>query len=137
MRPARARASAPETAVELRGEVADDLVDYARNKIAAVLAHTHHPMLYSRLRVIRHRDPGRERPVTAQANVDLDGRLVRVQTDATTPREAVDRLIDRLKHGLERVAQDWEVRRRPFHLFVEASRNIGSVVYRQAVTGDR
>jgi ribosome-associated translation inhibitor RaiA len=99
------------TIVELRGEMADDLVEYTRRKVARVLTHTRRPVLHSRVRLTRHGDPARERSVVAQANVDLDGRLVRVQTEATTPREAVDLLVDRLAHRLERVAAGWEARR--------------------------
>ena len=105
-RPAR-----PDTVVELRGGVAEDLVDYARRKVASALAHTGRPVLHSRVRVTRHGDPARERPVVAQVNIDLNGRPVRVQVEATTPREAVDLLVDRLTHRLERVGGSWEARR--------------------------
>ena len=104
-RPAR-----PDTVVELRGGVAEDLVDYARRKVAGALAHTGRPVLHSRVRVTRHGDPARERPVVAQVNIDLNGRPVRVQVEATTPREAVDLLVDRLAHRLERVTGSWEAR---------------------------
>ncbi|GEL17091.1 ribosome hibernation promotion factor [Pseudonocardia asaccharolytica] len=107
----RESAAAPEIVVELQGRVAEDLPDYARKKIKAVLAHTGRPVLHARVRVVRHDNPGRERPVTAQVNIDLDGRLVRVQTDATTPREAVDLLVDRLRNRLERVALGREAHR--------------------------
>jgi hypothetical protein len=107
-RPAR-----PETVVELRGGVAEDLVDYARRKVGGVLSHTGRPVLHSRMRVTRHGDPARERPVVAQVNVDLNGRPVRVQVEATTPREAVDLLVDRLAHRLERVTRGGEARRGP------------------------
>lgn len=186
--------TAAETVVQLRGRVADDLVDYARQKVAGVLTHTRPPAHHSRVRVVRHGDPGRACPVNAQINVDLDGRLVRVQVEARTPREAVDRLVDRLDHRLERLTQHWETRRgrvdqgrprewrhgfpatrrklvspRPpqqreivrhklisavrcsvdeavramddldydFHLFVEASRGVDSIVYRAGPTGVR
>ncbi|MFC5993466.1 HPF/RaiA family ribosome-associated protein [Pseudonocardia hispaniensis] len=99
----RESAAEPEIVVELQGRVAEDLPDYARKKIGAVLAHAGRPALHTRVRVVRHGNPGRERPVTAQVNIDLGGRLVRVQTDATTPREAVDLLVDRLRHRLERI----------------------------------
>jgi hypothetical protein len=97
--------------VELRGRVAEDLVDYARRKVAGALTHTGRPVLHSRVRVTRHGDPARERPVVAQVNIDLNGRPVRVQVEATTPREAVDLLVDRLAHRLERVTRTWEARR--------------------------
>ncbi|MFC4950732.1 HPF/RaiA family ribosome-associated protein [Pseudonocardia sp. GCM10023141] len=93
--------------VELRGGIADDLADYARPKIATVLAHTGRPALHTRLHVIRHHDPARSHPVTARVTVDLDGQPIHVSTDATTPREAVDLLVDRLGRRLERVATHW------------------------------
>jgi ribosome-associated translation inhibitor RaiA len=107
----RTTAAAPFTVVELIGQIAEDLPDYARSKIAGVLSRTTRPVLHSRLRLTRHRDPARERPVTAQVNVDIDGRLLHVEVEATTPREAVDRLVDRLAHRLERAALHWEARR--------------------------
>lgn len=183
--------------MELRGGIADDLAGYTRDKLAVLLRHAGQPVLHSRVRVVRHADPARERPVTAQVNVDLDGRLVRAHVDATTPREAVDLLLDRLRQRLGRAAHGWEARRarvvrpdtpephewrhdspttrrppyfpRPpeerevvrhktispahcsvdeavaemedldydFHLFVEASRGVDSVVYRAGPTGLR
>jgi ribosome-associated translation inhibitor RaiA len=104
------RSARPDTVVALRGGVAEDLVDYARRKVAGVLAHTRRPVLHSRVRVTRHGDSARERPVVAQVNIDLNGRPVRVQVEATTPREAVDLLVDRLAHRLERVTGSWEAR---------------------------
>jgi Sigma 54 modulation/S30EA ribosomal protein C terminus len=195
--PGRERSAAPETVVELRGGVAADLADYARTKLAGVLVHTGRPVLRSRIRVIRHADPARELPVAAQVDLDLGGRFVGVRVEAATPREAVDRLIDRLDRRLERVARHWEARRgrmdhqegncgnahewrhgslptrraesypRPpqereviahttisperctvdaavaemqdlgqeFHLFVESSRGVDSIVYRTGPTG--
>ena len=194
MRRTQQRPDPPETVVELRGGVADDLVEYARWKIGHVLTHTGRPVRHARVRVIRRGDPARERPVVAQVNVDLDGRAIRAQLEASTPREAVDLLADRLAHRLTRVGRGWESRRgrmfegephewrhdfpqtprrsyypRPpderrvvrhktisplpctvdeavaemddldhdFHLFVEAGRDIDSLVYRAGPTGLR
>ena len=90
----------PEAVVELRGEIAPDLADYARQKVAGVLRHTGRPVLHVHIQVERYRDPARERPVTAQANVDLDGTPVSVHVEATKPREAVDRLVERLARDI-------------------------------------
>lgn len=109
----RTRSTSPAhaTVIELAGGIADDLPGYARAKIAHVLSRTRRPVLHSRLRVVRHGDPARERPVVAHLTVDLDGRPLRVRVAATTPREAVDRLVDRLARRLDRAALDWEARR--------------------------
>lgn len=93
----------PVAVVELRGGIAPDLADYAREKMAVVLGHTGRAVLRARVRVLRHHDPARERSVVATADVDLDGRPVRVHVAATQPREAVDLLVERLDHRLERV----------------------------------
>jgi hypothetical protein len=104
------RTNSPTT-VELNGEIAGDLVRYAQHKITAVLRHTALPVLRVAVVVTRHPDPARDRPVTAHVNVDLNGRLVRVRTDAATPREAVDQLVDGLRSRLERLGSGWRYRR--------------------------
>jgi hypothetical protein len=85
--------------------------DYARTKIGGLGRLTHRPVLYARVRLTRHADPAVDRPVVAQANLDVDGRLVRVQVEGATAREAIDRLEARLRHRLERVAEHWEALR--------------------------
>jgi hypothetical protein len=100
-----------EAVVELRGRLADDLVEYARLKVGHVLAHTRRPVHHVRVRLIRHDDPGRERPIAAQVNVDVDGQAIHAQIEASTPREAVDLLVGRLARRLTRAARGWEARR--------------------------
>jgi ribosome-associated translation inhibitor RaiA len=102
---------APQAVVELRGEIAPDLAEYARQKVAGVLRHTGRVVLHVHIQVERHRDPARQRPVTARANVDLDGMPVSVHVAATKPRDAVDQLVERLDHRLERVSRARHPRR--------------------------
>ena len=85
--------------------------DYARTKVGGLGRLTHRPVLYARVKLTRHPDPAVERPVVAQANLDVDGRLVRVQVEGVTAREAIDRLEARLRHRLERTAEHWEALR--------------------------
>lgn len=85
--------------------------EYARAKLGELGRLTHRPVLYARARLTKHRDPAVERPVVAQANLDVDGRLVRAQVAGADVYEAVDRLQARLKHLLERAAEHWERRR--------------------------
>lgn len=101
---------APEIVVEVRGEIASDLADYARERMAEVLVYTG-PVLRVHVRVMRHGDPARDNPITAHANVDLDGRPVVVHAAAGKPRAAVDLLVERMRHRLERIRRD----RRPHH----------------------
>jgi ribosome-associated translation inhibitor RaiA len=85
--------------------------DYARRKIGELGRLTHRPVLHARVKLSRHHDPAVERPVVAQANLDVEGRLVRAQVQGATAREAIDQLEARLRHRLERVAEHWEARR--------------------------
>lgn len=85
--------------------------EYARRKIGALGRLTHRPVLHARVKLTTHRDPAVERPVLAQANLDVDGRLVRAQVQGVTARDAIDQLEARLRRRLERVAEHWEARR--------------------------
>ncbi|HUL99172.1 MAG TPA: HPF/RaiA family ribosome-associated protein [Mycobacterium sp.] len=85
--------------------------DYARSKIGGLGRFTHRPVLYAHVKLTKHHDPAVERPVVAQANLNVDGRLIRAQVQDATAREAVDRLEARLRHRLERAAEHWEARR--------------------------
>jgi ribosome-associated translation inhibitor RaiA len=85
--------------------------DYVQEKIGGLSRLAHQPVLYARVRLSIHADQAVTRPVVAQANLDLNGRLVRAQVQGETAREAVDRLEARLRHRLERVAERWETKR--------------------------
>lgn len=97
--------------VIVRGDLPAGVTDYARNKIVALAGRMNCPVLHARIRLIHQPDPAVARPVRAQTTVDVGGRLVRVQVAGVTGREAVDLLVDRLRHRLERLRQHWEARR--------------------------
>lgn len=88
-----------------------EAAEYARAKIGELGRYTSRPVLRARVKLSRHRDPAVPRPVVAQANLDVDGRLVRAQVQAETGGEAVDLLAARLRRRLERIAEHWEARR--------------------------
>jgi hypothetical protein len=94
----------PEVQVAVNG-LPSTTADYVRQKVDALLGQVHEPVLFARVRVTRHGNPARERPVVAQANLDVNGRLVRTQVEAPTGTEAVDALEARLRSRLERVAE--------------------------------
>jgi hypothetical protein len=81
---------------------------YAREKICDALDYAPEPVLSARVRLTGHTDPAATNPIVAQANVNMDGRAVRVQIAAATTREAVDLLEARLKARLQRLARNWE-----------------------------
>ncbi|MGO9382600.1 MAG: HPF/RaiA family ribosome-associated protein [Mycobacterium sp.] len=85
--------------------------DYARTKIGELGRLTHEPVLRAHVRLSEHGDPAVARRVIAQANLDVNGRLVRAQVESVTARDAIDRLEARLRHRLERSAQHWEAKR--------------------------
>jgi ribosome-associated translation inhibitor RaiA len=82
----------------------------ARRRLAAVASQLRHPVLSARVRVTRHGDPAAANPFTAQANVDLNGRLLRVQVGAPTAGEALAQLEDKLRRVAERAAARWKDR---------------------------
>jgi ribosome-associated translation inhibitor RaiA len=84
--------------------------EYARSKVGDLARLTHRPVLHARVRLTRHADPAVARSVVAQANIDVDGRLVRAQVEGATAREAIDLLVARLRRRLDRAAEHWEAR---------------------------
>ncbi|MGV0645022.1 sigma 54 modulation/S30EA ribosomal C-terminal domain-containing protein [Mycolicibacterium sp. XJ2546] len=96
--------------VTTRGEL-PGAADYAKDKISGLGRFAHRPVRHAHVKLTRHGDPAQERPVIAQANLDVDGRLVRAQAHGDTAREAIDRLDDRLRSRLRRAAEHWEARR--------------------------
>jgi ribosome-associated translation inhibitor RaiA len=104
-------ADGTDVEVVVRGEVADRVVDYARTKIINLAEHLEEPLLHARIRLTYQPDPAVARPVRAQANLDVNGRLVRAQVAGATGSEAVDLLVQRLRHRLVRLKQHWEARR--------------------------
>jgi ribosome-associated translation inhibitor RaiA len=85
--------------------------DYARTKIGELGRLTHQPVLQAHVKLSEHADPAVARRVIAQANLNVNGRLVRAQVEGVTAQEAIDRLEARLRHRLERVAEHWEAKR--------------------------
>ncbi|KUO19316.1 sigma 54 modulation/S30EA ribosomal C-terminal domain-containing protein [Streptomyces dysideae] len=102
---------APEVQVETSGQLPPHAAGYARDKVRAVLGQAPEPVLFARVRLARTANPAVERPVTAQANVDVNGRPARAHVAGHTATEAVDLLQDRLTEQLARLAQHWEARR--------------------------
>ncbi|OJZ72851.1 integrase [Mycobacterium paraffinicum] len=88
-----------------------DVAEYSRRKIGELTRYASRPVLHARVRLTRHRDPAVQRPVVAQANLDVDGRPVRAQVQADTAREAVDLLAARLRGRLQRAADRWGTHR--------------------------
>jgi ribosome-associated translation inhibitor RaiA len=93
------------------GRVTVEEIEYARNKIRHLVGHTREPILHARVKISVAADPAVTRPALAQANLDVNGRMLRAHVAGTTPREAVDLLYERLRLRLGRMNQHWEARR--------------------------
>ena len=105
----------PEVQVSVQG-LPVAMADYARQKVSALFGQAHRPVLFARVRLTGHGNPALERPIVAQGNLDVNGRVIRAQVAAATMTEAVDALEARLRSRLERSAQHWEARRgRHYH----------------------
>lgn len=93
---------------ETRGRVPGDATELAVERVRAALRAAHEPVLFARVRLTAVADPAVERPAIAQANIDVNGRLIRVQAAAPTMRQAIDAIHDRLRVRLDHAARDWE-----------------------------
>jgi ribosome-associated translation inhibitor RaiA len=97
------------------GDAAAAITAEVRRRVGGVLAHLRQPVLSARVRVTRHTDPAAANPFTAQANVNLNGQLLRAQVAAPSPGEALSGLAVKLRRAAERAAARWKDRtgRRP------------------------
>jgi len=94
------------------GEVSDDAVDYARERVGHVLKLVEEPILFARVKLQTAADPARTRPAMAQALLDVNGQMVRAHVAGHELREAVDLLQRRLLDKLEHKAEHLEALRR-------------------------
>jgi len=92
---------------ETRGAVPEEAVSLAVQRVSSLLRIAPEPVLFARVKLTMMADPAVERPAIAQANVDLNGRLIRAQAAGQTMREAVGHACDRLRIQLERAARNW------------------------------
>ncbi|MGR3938860.1 ribosome hibernation promotion factor [Streptomyces sp. BRA346] len=100
-----------EIQVESRGQIPPGAVEYAREKVAALIGRTRGPVLFARVKLTHMANPAMKRPALAQANLDVNGRPARAHVAAVTVPEAIDLLQDRLAARLERLEEHWEARR--------------------------
>ncbi len=90
-----------EPTIVIRGDVPDQMVAYARDKLLDVVAHSSRPVLTVELRLDHHADPARDRPNHVEMTVDLDGIVIRARRSAPTMSEAIDRAATRLRRRID------------------------------------
>lgn len=99
--------------------VLPNAADYARRKIGGLAKFTHQPVTQARVRLTSYANSGRPKPVVAQANLQLKGRRIRAQVEASTAYEAIDALQDRLRRILEHTPRHWPSHGRFAHMVGE------------------
>ncbi len=107
-----------EPEVVRRGAVADEMVEYARAKLVALVAALEVPVLDAELRLDHHADPARAGADHVEMSVDLDGRGVRARFTAPTMSEAIDGTLARLRRRVEAALdrpQSEQLRHRDLH----------------------
>ncbi|KOV33319.1 sigma 54 modulation/S30EA ribosomal C-terminal domain-containing protein [Streptomyces sp. H021] len=88
--------------VRNRGQVPDGADVYAQGKMLAAIGHVRGPVLTVRVKLTQSVNTSASRPATAQAVVDVNGRMVRAHVAANSMFEAVDLLQERLAARLTR-----------------------------------
>ncbi|GLX02358.1 HPF/RaiA family ribosome-associated protein [Microtetraspora sp. NBRC 16547] len=91
-----------------RGAVPTGAIDEARETVAASAGVSHEPVLYARVKLSTSADPAVARPCAAQANLDVNGRIIRAQAVAESMHQAIRLLGDRIRTRLRRTSRDWE-----------------------------
>jgi hypothetical protein len=102
-----AEAGTLEVQTQTHGRVPASEVSDAVGRVRSLLRMASEPVLFARVKLTMHADPAVDRPAIAQINVDLNGRLVRVQAAEETMRAAIEHACDRLRIRLERAARNW------------------------------
>ena len=85
-----------------RGAVSEHARTYARDKIHALERYVKAPILGARVVLITERNPRIADRARAEAEIDLQGHLIRACADAETVEAATDAVIDRLQRQLRR-----------------------------------
>ncbi len=112
-RKGRSMVREPEIQIAVvHGEVEASTLEYAKKKVGAVLRLAPAPVLFARVTLAHEDAPGMQRPAVAKASLDVNGRPVRGHVAAGTETEAIDLLVDKLRQGLETLAEKRQARRR-------------------------
>jgi len=104
----RARMTAIET-IPVRtgthGAVPQGAQELAAAKVRSVLRHVTRPVLSARVTLTRSADRAVARPATAQATIDVNGRMHRTEAADRTMRAAIELMADRLRARLHRTVR--------------------------------
>jgi ribosome-associated translation inhibitor RaiA len=96
-----------EIQTQTHGRVPPSEMSEAIRRVSLLLRMASEPVLLARVKLTMDADPAVQRPAIAQINVDMNGRLVRVQSADETMRAAIEHACDRLRIRLERARRNW------------------------------
>ncbi len=91
--------------VTTRGTVAGDVKAHARDRIAQLEGHVRDRMLSARVVLAEEPNPRLERPSRAEAELNVNGHMVRGRVADVTMPQAVDQLAAHLQRQLQRYAE--------------------------------
>lgn len=98
--------------VTSRGEVEQHARAEAREKVAALERYINGPVLGARVVLSEEANPRIQNPARAEAEIALEGRVVRARADGPSIQAAVDELAHRLQRQLRRYVDRHLVRKR-------------------------
>ncbi|MCT7354196.1 hypothetical protein N4P33_18855 [Streptomyces sp. 15-116A] len=99
------QAAAPTVLLRSDGEVDEETLAYAREKIDAVVGRPGLPAATGEVRIARAAAHHADRPWTATAALHVGRREVVVLAEEATGREAVDQLQDRLRRQIDKATR--------------------------------
>ena len=106
--------NSPTVEVVTRGHVGPEAKAYATDKVAVATRDLREPILGGHIVLSMHADPAATSPAVAEAVLDVNGTIVRIQAHADTMNAAIDALSDRLSRRLH--DRPWQHHRRPRRL---------------------
>lgn len=92
--------SHPNIEITARGKVSAHARAHAREKVGALERFVDGPILGARVVLSLERNPRIAAPARAEAEVDLQGRMIRAHADAPTVEAAINEVISRLERQL-------------------------------------
>jgi len=98
--------------VTARGEVSDHARAQAREKVSELERLAKGPVLGARVVLVQEANPRISMPARAEAEIDLQGRVVRARAAAASMEAAVDDVVERLQRHLRRYVERLRTRER-------------------------
>jgi ribosomal subunit interface protein len=89
-----------DVTVTTRGSVADGEKDHARKRVGALEQHVSDPVLGARVTLTLERNPRLTHPARAEAELNVNGHMLRGHVASATMQQAIDELGSHLERQL-------------------------------------